>query len=302
MATINHNDWNTVQSQIASVLGDPSATVSDVLGYHSAITSAQVATNQEIYGAEWNTLRADINSAYTHQTGSASDLTARGTTDIISAADLTLIAARSQTAYNNRLAVNGGQLAYQAGPSYSSGATWGVRTYFSGTIQFGSNAAFRGFWNGGGYLTFTASRSGGSGTNQNGAWSNLLSRMGTIVLTRTSMYQSGNSWGGTFYNSIGANGVYGSNIGSGLTQAFDITDTTDSGYVNALIYRIYLALDNASLSSATALTFEINCYDNHTAIASGPDYVNGTLALSNGIYYPFSNSATGIPSNYSGQS
>ena len=300
MATINHNDWNAVQSQIYSVLGPPSATVSNVLGYNSAVTSAQVATDQEIYGAEWNTLRADINSAYTHQTGSASDLTTRGTTDIISAADLTLIAARSQTAYNNRLAVNGGQLSFQSGPGYSSGATWGTRSYFSGSVQFGSNARFRGFWNGGGYLTFTASRTGGSGTAQDNGWSNLLSRMGTLVLSRTSMYQSGNTWTGTFYNSIGANGVYGSNIGSGLTQAFDIYDQ-DTSYTSNL-YRIYLALDNANLSLATSLTFEVNCYDQHTPIAAGPDYVDGTLTFSTGIYYPYTNSATGVPTNYSGQS
>lgn len=299
MAKILASDWNPLQTQIASVLGAPSGVTID-LGYNTAgsIVSAQTSTNTIIRGAEWNTLRSDVNTAYTHQTNGASDLTSRTTANQITQADLTQISARVTTAYNNRLTLGAGQTTLRAGPSFSGSSAWSSQTYCTGSIAFANNAAFRGFWNGGGYITFSGSRSGGSTNSQNIGWTNLLNNMGTITLKAYSMAQSGNTWNGSFQNSS-ASGVYSSGIGTSVS-AFVIYDQ-DTNYTGNY-YQIYIAFDNSNKFLATSMTFTVYCIDAHAAAGAGPDTVNGTLALNCNIYYPFSNNPTTVSVTASGQS
>lgn len=286
------NDWNTIQATIAKVLGAPDATTVD-LGYNSAgsITSSQVAQDSKIYKEEWNTLRADVNIAYTHQTGADSALGTKSGTDIVYASDFTLIASGVSTANTNRLTLGSSQATYQAGPNFSEVATWGSRSYIDGTITWADNAAFRGFWNGGGYVTFNASRTGGAVNDQNTGWSNLLTNMGTIKLSARSMVQTGQSWDGTFYNDATL-GVYGSGIGTGV-QVFKVNDQ-DTNYT-ANYYNIAIAFDDADKFAAKIMYFTVECVDSHAAGGTailGPDAVDGTLAMNCGVYYPFSNSAS----------
>jgi hypothetical protein len=299
MAKIYASDWNPLQTTIASVLGAPSGSIID-LGYNTAgsIVSAQTSTNTIIRGAEWNTLRSDVNSAYIHQTNGNSDLTTRTLTNQITQADLTQISARVTTAYNNRLTLGAGQVTLTAGPSFTGAASWASQSYMSGTIQWANNAAFRGFWNGGGYVTFTGSRAGGSTNAQNTGWTNLLTNMGTIKLSANSMAQSGSAWSGSFQNSS-ASGVYTSGIG-GAVSAFVIYDQ-DTNYTGNY-YQIVLAFDNANKFAATNMQFTVYCVDAHAGSGGGPDTVDGTLTLNSSIYYPFSNSPTSIPVTGSGQS
>ena len=294
MSTINHSDWNPVQTKIASVLGTPDGTTAD-LGYNTSVTSSQVATGATITGAQWNDLRTDINKAYTHQTGSASDLTTRAAGVKISAADLTTISARATTAYNNRNTFDNGQLTYVAGPGQNINGTWyDVGSLSFGTITFASNAAYRGFWNGGGKLVFSGSRSGGSATSQNQAWTNLLANMGSIVLTRTGMFQTGQNWNGTFYNSFGSGGVYGTSATTlGGVEAFRIY-SQDTNYTPNFV-TIFLNHDNADVNLRTSITVLMNYSDSHVGLGGGPDYVDGNTIGRCDIYYPY---ATAKPNNY----
>jgi hypothetical protein len=293
------SDWNPIQTQIASVLGAPSGSVVD-LGYNAAnrVTSVQTATNTIIRGSEWNTLRNDVNVAYVQQSNAISDLTVRVATNKITQADWAQISARSQTAYNNRLTLGTGQTTLSVGPSYSSSAAWSTQTYYTGSIVWANNAAFRGFWNAGGYITFGGSRSGGTVNSQNAGWTNLLNNMGTITLKAYSMAQSGNTWSGSFQNSS-ASGVYSSGITSAVS-AFVIYDQ-DTNYTGNY-YQIVLSFDNANRFAATTMGFTVYCQDAHAAAGAGPDTVNGTLALNCNIYYPFSNNPSTVSVTASGQS
>lgn len=293
MATIQNEDWNPVQAKIKSVLTTPDSTTND-LGYNTTFSSAQVGDLEKITGLQWNNLRADVNKAYTLQTGSASDLTSRDDTYLVTTTDLSTMSARVDTAYNNRGSVNTGQLTYIAGPSYSNSGAWnGVLTPLgSVSITWASNAAYRGFWNGGGRIQFTGSRSGGDGTSQNATWSNLLTNMGTIVLTRTGMFQSGNAWAGTFYNSWNTSGVYGAG-NTGATEAFRIY-SPEAPYTPNYV-QIYLWHNNNDVKLRTAITMTVYYVDNHVGTAGGPDYVNGNIYSNVAIYYPYSQTR---PNNY----
>jgi hypothetical protein len=307
MAIIQNEDWNPVQSKLVRVLSTPDGTTND-LGYNTSYGSGQVADNATVTGAQWNALRTDINKAYLLQTGSNSDLTTRDSTAKITQADLTAISARVDTAFSNKGAVSTGQLNYIAGPSYSLSFTWyGGFTAIDATITWANNAAFRGFWNGGGRIVITGSRSGGSATSQNQSWTNLMNNMGSIVLTRTSMFQSGNSWTGTFLNSWGS-GMYGpAGIQPGVVRAFTIS-SQDTNYT-ANSFEIRLAGNSSDIKTMTSLRILTDWNDGHQPQGSntpsevggggptgfGPDYVDGTMSNSCAIYYPFSETR---PNNY----
>jgi hypothetical protein len=299
---IEDTEWNAIQTTIARVLGTPDATTLD-LGYNipGSITSAQVANNAKIFGADWNTLRTDVNIAIKNQTGANTALVTKGSSDIIFSSDFTLLSGFIATANTNRGNVSDGELVFQNGPDGSLGGTWGSSTVFEGRINFGSNARFRGFWNAGGKIVFNASRSGGSSTNHNTAWTNLLTSLGSVTLRRTTMFQSGNTAAGTFSNN-GNLGVYGSGIGTGYTTVFTLEDSSNpTPSYRPNDYRIDLRYDAANKLSATYIDFRIVLSDDHLPIGAGPDFVDGALSLNCDIYYPFSNSATAVSSIGSSQ-
>jgi hypothetical protein len=306
MAIIQNEDWNPVETKMRSVLSTPDGTTDD-LGYNTTYSRVAVVGGDAVTGAQWNALRTDVNKAYLLQTGSNSDLTTRDSTAKITQADLTAISARVDTAFNSRGSVSTGQLNFVAGPSFSQSFLFsgGFQTINS-TITWANNAAFRGFWNGGGRIVITGSRSGGDATFQNQSWTNLMTNMGSIVLTRTGMFQSGNIWNGVFSNGWN-NGAYStSNIFD--TEAFSIS-SQDTNYTANYFY-ITLAWNNSSgPKTVTALTIKCYWQDGHQAQGSntpsevggggptgfGPDYGNGTIGNSCAIYYPFAETR---PNNY----
>jgi len=64
-STIAANDYNTIQSTIAGVLGKNSA------GYGQSLASSQVASNAKITAAQWNALQTDISVVNYHQLNTA---------------------------------------------------------------------------------------------------------------------------------------------------------------------------------------------------------------------------------------
>lgn len=310
MATITNEDWNPVVNKIRSVVGTPDGTLND-LGYNTTPNANTVNDLQVITGAQWNALRADVNRAYTLQTGSNSDLTTRGTLDKITTTDLTTMSARVDTAYNNRTSVDTGQLTAVNKTGYSFSGGWSSTLSGSGNISWSSNSTYRGFWNAGGRIVFSFSRSGGSSNSQNQSWSNLCTNTGSLVLTRTGMSQSGQTWNGTFSNSWNT-GAYGRRSTS-AEQAF-IIYAQDTNYTANYI-QLLLSWNDADIKSATTLNWTINFVDNHTPLGSstgsetrqitgefdyqnqfnqgptgfGPDTVDGTTEMAIVAFYPFSN-------------
>ena len=299
---IENEDWNAIQTTIARVLGTPDASTLD-LGYNipGSITSVQVVNNAKIFGADWNTLRTDVNIAIKNQTGANTALVTKVNTDIIFSSDFTLLSGFIATANSNRGNVNDSELVLQNGPDGSFSGTWASSTVFEGRISFGSNARFRGFWNAGGKIVFNASRTLGSPTNHNTAWTNLLASLGSVVLRRTSMTQTGQTATGTYSNN-GNLGVYGSGIGTSYTTAFTLEDSSNATpSYRPNDYRIDLRYDAVNKLSATYIDFRIVLSDDHLPIGAGPDFIDGNLNLNCDIFYPFTNSATAVSSIGSSQ-
>lgn len=300
MATIQNEDWNPVQAKIATVLTTPDGTTND-LGYNTSYSSAQVGNNVSITGAQWNALRTDVNKCYLLQTGSNSDLTTRDNTYKITQADLTQISARVDTAYSNRGSVSTGQLSAVALSGASQTLSWSSGVALIRSVNWANNNIYRGFWNAGGRIVWTLSRTGGNATSQNQSWTNLCSNIGSLVLTRDGLFQSGQTWNGTFYNSWNTSGAYGRRPTSN-EQAFQIS-SQDTNYTANYAY-LYLKWNSADIKTATQLDWEWGFIDNHQAQGSstgseqpggggptgfGPDEVDGTLQVNCTAYYPFAN-------------
>ena len=287
MAIVYASDWNPVIQKMRGVLTTPDGTTND-LGYNTTYSASNVASGVTITGAQWNNLRTDINKARTLQTGSNSAITTRSTTSVITSADLTSISAAVDTAYDNRGTVDTGQLNLASHTGYSNSGNWNGFLNGSSSITWSDANKCRGFWNAGGRVVWTFSRSGGDATTQNQTWSNLCTNVGSIVLTRTGMFQSGQTWNGTFYNSWNTNGAYGSRTTS-LQQAFLIYGQ-DASYTANYI-RLYAKWDDADVKLGRILTWQVDFVDDHVGISGGPDNVNGTISVNVASYYPFSNSA-----------
>ncbi len=286
MATITNEDWNPVQSKIASVTGTPDGTIND-LGYNVSPTSAQVPDLQVITGAQWNALRTDVNRCYTLQTGSNSDLTTRGTADKITQADLTTMSARVDTAYNNRGSVSTGQLTTVNKGGYSFSGGWSSSVGGTGSISWANNATYRGFWNAGGRIILSFSRTGGSANSQKQAWTNLCSNSGSLVLTRTGMFQSGQTWNGVFENSWNTGGAYGQRTVTPYSRSFYIL-AQDTNYTANYI-EVFFGWDFEDVKSATKFNWTVNFIDGHLPSGAGPDTVDGTIEMTVVAQYPFSN-------------
>ena len=299
MATIQNEDWNPVETKMTSVLGAPDGTTND-LGYNTTYSRGAVVGGDTVTGAQWNALRTDVNKAYLLQTGSNSDLTTRDSTAKITQADLTAISARVDTAYSNRGAISTGQLSSVALTGKTYTLQWSSGVGLSQSANWASNNIYRGFWNAGGRIVWTLSRTGGSATAQNSAWSNLLTNVGSIVLTRNGMFQSGQVWNGTFSNSWNTTGAYGRRPTTN-ERAFEIS-AQDTNYTTNIMW-LNLNWNSADIKTATQLNWEWSFIDHHQAqgsntgsevggggpIGFGPDYVDGTLQINCTAYYPFAN-------------
>ena len=183
--------------------------------------------------------------------------------------------------FDARVAVPSSSLTTDAADTSTRTSAWGSASEneitHQFTMTFGSEAACRGFFNSGGEVLFTGSRSGGTsgsaaGTigSQNANWTSLLSAMGTLTFNLDDLVSSGST--GTSANK----GFYE------LTTSFQTLYTkTGSGAYSSNYYRIQGKVD--STTNPTVLTFKVIMRDDH-ALGSGvgPDGVAGNADDSQG--------------------
>lgn len=178
--TITATDYNTVQSRINTIMNTD---------YGQTLSSSQVAVGDTITDTQFDNLRTDITKAYAHQQGSNPTITNVADGDTIEASTINQYATLMTTVETNKFSVGSGQTSIESGTSSSRTSQWGgggggVVTH-TVTVNFSSSTARTQFFNAGGQIRFTASRTGGSGS-KNTNWTNLLSAMGTIVFNYTS--------------------------------------------------------------------------------------------------------------------
>ena len=260
-------DYNNVQGTANFLLGTGLADS----GYGQAITSGQVDATLKITALQWTNLRTDLLKIRQHQTGvdESANLGIATTSLLVDDTFVNLFKTFATTCSTNRLtaAANQGTVETLANAGQTRATAWNGVISHTITITFASSDAARHFFNAGGEIRFSASRSGGSTTNKNTSWTNLLSDMGTIKLGH----------GGTTYTGSGAAGGYPT-TGIGW---YGLTTSYQTVFQKPAVAGVYLENDyniqakkNVADNTATVLTFEIQFRDDDTgdgplAVAAG---------------------------------
>lgn len=290
MAKVTNEAFNLVRNKIASVIGTPSTTIVD-LGYNLTASSVAKNDNEKIRSTDLNLVIGDTDTVIIHQTGSSAGLTPLSGRNLVEQEDLDSVSPTVDVAYTNRNSVGVSQLQVETSDAYSNGTPWKVEHRYKLRLNWGSNAEFRGWANLGGLLIIGGSLAGGSGSNQDVAWSNLFTSIGNIVFSNNSAIQQGNSRTGSFPNgglyNILLNGQQGANAGVGFKiLASDANYTANS-------FTIYIRPYNGTSAwDCSGIEIEYALLDPHQATGQGPDLVDATLAISLNTYYSYSKRPT----------
>ena len=245
--TITASDYNTFATNVNTIIG----TGSGDSGYGLSEIAA-VSAGNTITAAQWNSLLTGLQKAANHQgttlTNASNSVSQGGNILPLSnlEADITLIT-------TNKLTAAGSNMATDTGITSSKTSSWSGTENHIFTVTFASANAARHFFNSGGEIRFAGSRSGGSSTDQNTDWTNLLSNMGTIKFAEGATTYTGS--GGTAA-SVGFDDLTTSNQ--------QIFTATGAGNYSSNDYTVNAKAD-AAYGSATVLTFTVDFKDDHAA-------------------------------------
>lgn len=197
---ITASTYNNLRDRLNLVLGVGST------GYGQNLASTVVQSGQTFTNAMWNNLRSDMLKARQHQTGvdESGNLTAvtnstQITSSLIAQYDnfVTLITTNQRVCASNQATVETMSAAVRSLP-------WNGVIAHSLTLSFTDTLRARYFFNAGGQIRFTASRTEAAATTKDTDWTNVLSSMGTIRMDHNSTaFLAGGSGSGSakgFYN------------------------------------------------------------------------------------------------------
>ena len=182
-------DYNSIRNKVIAVLGNGSG--NSGYGQQARIVSTAVAEGTKVTINEWANLRFDIINAYKHINGSnpvtavvAEGNTIRYTGSFTPDTGSLDVPQKQYDDWANDITTN--RFTVAAGESATTSVTTSSRTtawvsQCECIIQlYWSNANDARYWfNSGGKIRISASRSGGAGTAQNTSWTSLLSAAGT---------------------------------------------------------------------------------------------------------------------------
>jgi hypothetical protein len=265
-------DYNAIRSKVVSILG----TGLGQRGYGQVVSSQPVVAGNEITADQWNALRNDLSSIRLHQEGVQPALAQINVGSLIQ-----LGAGHPNTNYNTviDLAV---QTRFNIAASRSLVISRGTRNFSSEwselaqatlTVTFDNSDDARYFFNSGGKIRFTSSRTGGAQTQQNSSWSNLLDSIGTFefganIPTLVNFYSLTDSFQTVFQRTP--------------------TDTESIYFTSGNSYKIEAKCNVANNVTGTAnsIDFIISWIDNYedpgndpTDVPDTDDVVDGTLTL-----------------------
>ena len=259
---IDDLDFNELRSKILTLLG----TGVGSYGYGQEIKSFPVFEGNIITVAQWEGLRYDLINLLVHQNGVTPQIIEIVKGNDISESDPVLeYNELAELAKSNRFDLAVSQSAVSTVATKTLLTRWNTYSYATVRLVFSSPDEARYFFNSGGKIQFTSSRTGGSSTAQNGAWTNILNSVGTVTF-------GANTGDVNFYS---------------LTNNYQVLlQQALSTPYSANVYRIQVLCNAANnlQGTATSVTFEISWTDNYTeALTSFPvapdDQVDGTLSL-----------------------
>jgi hypothetical protein len=271
---IDNDDYNIIRERIIAVMGtgniNPDTELVDsTFGYGQTIISNVINDGDVITKEQWDALRFDILNARIHQDGATPSIVEPNKGQAIrygSGFPNNQYNLQTTTAINNRLNLGAGQFSIEAS---SNGTTpvspvvrsnpWNNQVSATISVTFNNVDHSRYFFNSGGKIRFSSSRTGGAPTLQNSNWTALLNSIGSVDFSAVST----TSGAPNFYN---------------LTSSYQtLIDQAGSGIYSSNNYLIQVRR-NTSIQ----IQFIIQWTDNYidTSPAAPPfDVVDGVLEL-----------------------
>jgi len=149
-------------------------------GYGETGISA-VAAGGTITATQWDTLVNRMEAIAAHQGASVTAVSTISAGDTIAA--LAALQTDVNTIWAGRLNAAASGTPITAGGSSATTATWTTAIATTQRVAFASAAAARYWFNAGGLVTWTYSRTGGTASDKNSEWADLATNMGTITLS-----------------------------------------------------------------------------------------------------------------------
>lgn len=197
---IKASEYNAIRAKVIALLGTGSIT----RGYGQALqsTSPVFAITDTITKDQWDKLRYDIINLKLHQDGLEPSIVTLAESAVISYGaghPNTNYSTLADSADTNRFNIGTGQYLLSTVDSETTTSVWTSSATCEITVTFSTSEDARFFFNSGGQIRLSGSRSGGSTTLQNGAWTNVLSAMGSVILKAStgpgvSFYTLTSSW------------------------------------------------------------------------------------------------------------
>jgi hypothetical protein len=258
-------DFNAIRTDVLSILGPGTGQ----RGYGQTIASSSVFAGNNITAAQWELLKLDLINIKLHQDGVLPPIVAVNSGDVVRySAGSPNYNYRSiiDQATLNKFSLGTGQSTVSAGTTVTRTGSWSTQSQCTLTVTFATTDEARYFFNSGGKIRFSSTRTGGSATQQNGAWTNLLNTSVGLVQFGAQVPTSVN-----FYS---------------LTTSYQQMYTLSSSTPYSNNYFLIEALCNCSESTnvngtSSQLTFRITWRDNYTdpGLPAPGDLVDGTLTL-----------------------
>ena len=290
--TIVDDDYNIFATGNAAGTGDQNvANINSILGSASGefgygqsggLTSATAGNT--VLASEWASLLTKNTLLANHQGTSITSITNPTAGNTIAA--YAALSANVTATYNGKL--NAAGSGSDSSVSSVTTTSWNTSSTLSKTFTFASRDQLRYFFNAGGMIRLSWSRSGGTGSTQNTSWTNTLTAAGTIVLTGigASKTIAGVSYTGT--TKIG-----GSGTNQILLTAQGVLDmaSTPAIYFKQIPPTGYgdneIEVSMSIPAGGTVITILTDLSDDYTPPDPGsPDLVDGTLTQVSTIRFP----------------
>lgn len=234
--------YNTIRSKVAELMGVGSSG----RGYGQLLISQSVAAGSIITKSQWDDLRFDLLNLRIHQTGVVPAIAQ------VNRADPVLFGTTSPAVQYNTLAdqavldrflVGPGQFVVQNISSLNWTTLWYNTLSTIVTVTFGSPDQARFFFNSGGKIRLSSSRTGGTNSSQNRVWAGLLSSIGArdfgAIGNAVNFYNLTGSFqtifssrsSGIYYSSVYSNNEY-------RIEARSDTTTNTGGTARTVQFRI----------------------------------------------------------------
>ena len=289
-STIVDDDYNIFATGNAAGSGDNSVNnINSILGtgtgdkgYGQSTTLAAVSAGNTVQATNWANLIARNATLASHQGTSITSITQPSAGNTIAIFDA--LSANIATVNTNRN--NAAAEGSDSTVTTTSTAGWNNSSVLTKTFTFASANQLRYFFNAGGQIRLSWSRSGGTSSTQNTTWTNLLSASGTLVLTGAAASKTINGVAYTGLTKIGGSGSPSTLNTSEGAYALNGTPSLNFKQVPSGTYGAN-EIEVSYSTSATVITIYTDLSDDYAPPdPASPDNVDGTLSQVSTIRFP----------------